>query len=1378
MSIETFRSARFSSDEDGAKATPAAFRVSTQLMEDAVPADVVSVGTGDRNQEALFANPFKKGQEELVVLDSDGFLTYLQRTDTSGTGWTQSKIAEELPSCTEVVTAVHPNGTVWAFASPVDTKQDWVALRLDFVKVEEDQTERCTWVHVPDAIESTSEGRPDGAVDSLSVSYSPDAGPCVVAGEGRPGITPFAAVVVFPQIPPAGGDASGRPWAWTRSGEQAYVERAVGGGYLAAISRAGRPHYVAYVLVPDQQYAGTYTLRRVDWSGPSDSNMITVDVGVTDFVGTWYVPNLPQDHPQGDVGCAYIGRNGLLYTYSGRPDAGPHYQSVQGLDYKEATLWQDADGKLHVFGMVGDTLHILHQSGWRTPADSPHGCIPEWTRAETAEGGTTVVTVGLHSMVTSYHIDPYPNYRPSELIKMEGMVPAESYCICTQDIVTSQWSTDKVRLPSNPDVKPHIVSHYMADATLLDTIGSPMPGHLVSISAESLVEIQVDSLSYLVGPGQTVAVRTNTMGKVCIAMAARGLTPPVVHINADGLSSGAAIDFAAPLHDFLAGNNGLPSQKGRLDAEVMKNAQTTDAMGKKAPLVKDWNTAPLQPGQVVDHCSTMYSQAAGDKTLKMRFDDHDDPQEVVGYVIQLWDCSRPSFQAFRTMEEVEEYRAYRTSHPAYGGWWDDFTGWASDVWEGIKTGATQVVEILVEAAVELLVKVGEFFVSLGEFVIETLEQAAQAVEALFQMIADAVMRVIDWLKSLFSLSDIWDTKEALESATKSSLITFKASLGQFSYITNGWFTAQEEKVNKLFRDLEAQYGDTRVGDFGNKVPTTTAPTGTSFDKDSLNSPQANWFLNRSMSQTGGTFVVLGIEADDPIVDRLDQLMKDLSDTTSFVTLMSSFTNLEDFFESLFGTNSTPDAQRSTFVSVLDALRRIIVDILRALDAIVEKIMQFLIDTVGSIESTWDTKLDLGFVNTLYSWAWEQARPDETPGDLTVGGLLSLIGGFFITTIHKLVKGVDEPPFPGGKWPDIPLPTWDPRYVEGQANAWDPLTAVKLQESGLGQLIMAAVAVPLGDFGGPYAQYLYDVDKQKWPLYLINGFNCFTGLTGFLWGMPPIGGAEWSAGTALGPWVISGARFAIDTFFTIWGMFSEWLGNRSSLLRNVGDKVEAVENIWQGSLAHMLAGIVSLGVKIWAMVEGRNGSNTELFNLGCASTAIGAAPDFFQAIRAATLKYDKDMESALLVVIGVSIMDGLCVLASGLCSRVPAFIEEYNQPRINSTEATPATLGAAYLWQIDSTIGTQPINARPASAPEKFSVTPALPAGFKLDAIKGVITCDKVPTDQKDFTFTLTGKDGYAPALSTSKEFTIKMVNPPPAPRHHRRKAKRGDKHPD
>ena len=82
----------------------------------------------------------------------------------------------------------------------------------------------------------------------------------------------------------------------------------------------------------------------------------------------------------------------------------------------------------------------------------------------------------------------------------------------------------------------------------------------------------------------------------------------------------------------------------------------------------------------------------------------------------------------------------------------------SDVWEGIKTGATQIAEIFVDAVVKLAIWVGDARLPRGIHRGDG-EQAARAVEAVFQAIADAVQRAIDWLKSLFALKDIWDTAQ-------------------------------------------------------------------------------------------------------------------------------------------------------------------------------------------------------------------------------------------------------------------------------------------------------------------------------------------------------------------------------------------------------------------------------------------------------------------------------------------------------------------------------------------------------------------------------------------------------------------------------------------
>ncbi|MEV6319397.1 Ig domain-containing protein [Streptomyces sp. NPDC051776] len=1330
---------------------PDSVQVTTQLMEDAVPADAVNVGTGDFNQEALYANPFREGEEEAVIVDTDGDLTYLQRTELSPTGWDQKKIDSKLPKCNEVVTVVHPDSTVWAFATPVDLAVDWVALRLDLVEKKPGESAKCKWVHVPNAIQPTREGRPPGAADSLSVSYSPDSGPCILAGQthAHAALTPL--VVYAQNRVPGTSDGDFVPWAWTRGPMLNYAGRVVGGGYLAAYARQDDPYYVAYFLTPDQ--LGTHILRRIDWRSPEHTpRVFEVAELVSEFVGTWYVPNMPQEAPKGDVGCVFIAQNSLV-AVSARPGAPFVHKEVVGLGFDTASLWQDADGKLHVFGLdkKDNTLLVLHQQEWEAPPTSQgYGCMPKWTSAATKEGGTTTVTVGLHAKVVSYHIDPYPDYRPSELIKMEGMLPSESYCVCTQDVSTSRWATDRVRLPSTG--QPHRVSHYVADAALLDTSGKAMGNYPVSVSADSLVEIQVDSLSYQVGPGKSVAVKTNPLGKLSIAMAARGLTPPVVHISAEGLESGTAIDFSTPVNDYLAGNKPLPSQKGLLSAETLKHAQTTDAMGKKAPLVKDWSKAPLSEQGVVDHCHSLYGMAAGSYQLpRMRVDGSDEPQEVAGYVIQLWDPSRPSFQVFRTSEEVEEYRSYRESHPSYGGLWDDFVGWASDVWEGIKSGATKVAEVLVEAVVDIAVWIGDALVSLGEAVVRTIEDAAQAVEAVFQMIADAVVRAIDWLKSLFALDDIWDTKVALEEGMKTNLPLFQKTIKHYKDVAHGWFEAQEDAVNNYFNQLQEQFGDARIGDFPNKVPPATTAAGTGYSQEELSTPQANWLLNKAVSPTAaGAGWAGSLKQDDPVVGRLDELMTFLTGSTDVATLIGKFAELTQFVEQFFSLDTTPGADRSALSSLIEALRKLVHDALVAIDYLVQKFMQFAIDTVGDATRLLDEELDLGFVNTLYEWVWGQARPHETPKPMTVGGFAFLVQAFFLTTIHKLIRGVDNPPFKDhATFPALPLPPWHPEYQPQQGTDYDlNRKMVDIQVLGVAWALPACVLTGVTDLAMPFK----DDFKFLKPFFdALNWLGVANGAVGLLVGAPPVGGNyEWKPLGVI-PWAAKLLQWICDFALAAAGGFIDCIGNRRCLLKNAGlkDKVEDVDHIIHGSVAHMVSGAIAL---IFNVVNTATSPppRTPQLGLAWAGAFVSPGPDVLQIIRAIVKKYWAENEDVQLKsYIATSVVDAILALAGGLF-KIPACIELENLPSITHDTPTTGTIGQPYSWKVKATAGTVPVNSGKTFAYE------GLPAGFTGDTNTGEIASKLILPETKTFDVKVTVADGYLPPLADSWTFKIQI----------------------
>ncbi|MFI6603913.1 putative Ig domain-containing protein [Nonomuraea sp. NPDC050536] len=1384
--------------------TPKSFKVGVQLMQDAVPADAVSVGTGAYNQEALFANPFKQAREEALVIDQAGKLTYLERTEASDTGWEQAAVSAATGMFTEVVVVVHPTGDVWAFAAPVGggAVQSFVLVATG---AGPNGTVECGW-EVRQATSTQWTVTPGVAPQALAVSYSPDAGPLVMGAALHNGLY----ISSLSASPKAFATAY---YPWVLSGPcsiAAQSGRLVGGGFAPVTQYADlrRKAYVYYVLDGS-------VLRRLSTAEGAGVTNETVSSTVKQFCGTYNVPNLPQATPQGDIGHVFLDANdGDLVTGYG----GSLYQHVATVSFDTAKAWQDADGKLHIFGQdAAGSLSVLHQADWLyghravhpvwtqalperplgpgidnwdclNPADqlfafdyegtgkADHlvayrpvdGQAKMWVMKRTVDGfkevfasdsqnfpyqlgtgdlicpfdyrhagkldhvvvyrpgtgrvsvlkanaaqarfepvysstngignadlkstadrivavdyyssgrldnlaiyrpgGRTVwivqkgtgdffetvyqsrtagagdgiggydmadardqliafdfdgsgkrnhliayrpgvgslfllqrkpnssdyqplltsatgiggftladagdrltpfnygdtavpmnkpdhlvgyrdnavrilskqppvpnqppayasvytsqtiggfggfsgrrvmsfdgtssgradhlivyapgprvarglvtivksagdlfppvyrspsilspVVVGVHAGVAEYQLDPYPDYKPSQLIKVSGASAAEAYCLCTQDVTTSQWAVDKVRrAPAKTSQDPIVVSRYVADATLLDAAGAPIPGHTVTITADSLAEVHVGTVSYQVGPGRPIAVVTGGAGRLSVSVDARGLSSPILTLTTDGLSAGYAIDFATAVNGYLAGTGSLPSQKGTFDAEALRTAQAAGDDGHTQPLVPSnrWSH-DLQPETVVKHCSTMYSMAAGTTTdtgFTARFPGSEHAQPVVGYVFQNWDPDRPRFQAFRTEDEIAAYHDHRTGHPAYGGFWDDFAQWATDVWEGIKTGAARVAEVVVDvknSVVKITIWMGDMIVSLGEIIINSIGQAAKAVEAVFQMIADAATRVIDWLKSLFAFKDIWETKKALKSGLLTTLGYASTTVTHFSDLSDGWFKEQEQKVRTAFAEAKAYFADSRIGDAQNKVPPARDASGKVVEADQAKgNPQGNWLMNQVHGQEirhPGSFTVNHTAAISAMGDAWNEFLTHWELSGVGDALGRAVEDINELLEGLFSDQSDPG--RTPVVLLLDAVENLVIALLEAVSLVVHAFLTLAVTVYKTIEDALFAPLDFGFLNTIYTWVQKRAGvPDDKIEPLTIGDLFLLIGAFVGTVFYKLVNGVDQAPFPGGVFPHLAPPVWHPgnSAVVPQDPPSDSAALMVVQEMG-------------------------------------------------------------------------------------------------------------------------------------------------------------------------------------------------------------------------------------------------------------------------------------------------------------------------------------------
>ena len=122
------------------------------------------------------------------------------------------------------------------------------------------------------------------------------------------------------------------PWMpLTLRGAQPYP--VVGGGLLPVDPRNGRINVVVRYYLNGQQVLRVDSYTDGTFAGP-----IVVTSDVAQFCGSYYVPYLNEDAPQGDVGCMFVTADGSLTTaYSNIPGGNLHFDRVPGLDFAGQT---------------------------------------------------------------------------------------------------------------------------------------------------------------------------------------------------------------------------------------------------------------------------------------------------------------------------------------------------------------------------------------------------------------------------------------------------------------------------------------------------------------------------------------------------------------------------------------------------------------------------------------------------------------------------------------------------------------------------------------------------------------------------------------------------------------------------------------------------------------------------------------------------------------------------------------------------------------------------------------------------------------------------------------------------------------------------------
>lgn len=1081
---------------------PGSTAVSCLLMEDTVSADAVSVGPG-AGQVGLFANPFLGGRREAVVVDENGFLTYLRR-DASGTGWAQARLsgAGGPLAATEVVVVVHPQRLdVWAVYNPKAGGTPR-ALRLTGPAGDESP---CTWQEVPGAV-TVLNGKQVNGLARMNVYYH-GRQPVISAMDTRTGDL----VTV---------------WAKTGAGNGVFFGCLVPGRPLNA---AGAQEVLGGVESGNNSVWFARTGSKLVRYSQSSTTPTLVASDAAKLVGVFGSPYDQQ------LGCVYLDGGGKLVTWQFSPGSsgGVLTTNTVGLGFWTAATWLDGNGMMHVYGRVKstepgghDTLKVVHQIAWSSGYAAPIWAqVTPGTGAARVRAGTVTACVGLVPDVEYVDLDPYPGEAPAMLVELAGpAADPERFSIHSLDQAAQRWSRDKIRLPSGGS--PRLVSRYISSVTVLDRRGAPMPGLPVSVSADVLVEVTVEGVGHLIGPGHPVRLTTDAFGRITMATAADSLLPATLRVDAAGLEHGAVVQPANAVHEYLAGTGTLGSQQGLFDGPALWNATVGGV-----PIVDRGKHDEHACDAVADHTAQLFLVAAGKTPVSRRHTEAGPAPVIHGFALGSalspltgHDAGRVRYTEYATAGEFQAALTAVEARAGFAGTWEDFTDWAGDLWEGIKNGVVTVTHVFIDTAATLALKIGDAVVWLRDLAIGTVEAAVRICEAVLSQVVQATAEVVDWLKALFKFEDIWHTAQALQSGLETMLDYGTQTIKHFRTVGGAWFLTQGPAVTDAFTKLRAGWAGMQAGEPGNETPALDDHSQHAIVPRTLrDDPQATWMLDRTIASG----IAPGqLPPDKNLSDAWDNFATCVEGTDYAKHFQAIQKDLASLLARVTDPGDPQQAAKASAIALLDILENLIDLALKAMSAAFDTGVALVLDALSYAGSVLAFPLPAGPLNDLYRWIQgEGGVAADDVKDLTIGGLVFLIAGFAVTTAYKLVNGVDQAPFPGGVFPAVAGPVWGPEAGPGAGTVSDPDPAeLRRVKGAMGVIgIAASVFNAFADIS-PAAPI---PPRLAFTAWLVPTANCLLGsTTELVLSCPSINGKQWKGGAA-GAFAMSSVQAALS-----------------------------------------------------------------------------------------------------------------------------------------------------------------------------------------------------------------------------------------------------------
>ena len=993
---------------------PAEVVVSSTLSADTIFADEMLIAPGN-NSVAMFANPFNGYEEEMLFIGEDSRLRWARHSNapavagSSAPGW---ELLDLDTRAQEVVVVVHPTQQVFAFVIVSELEMRILALTAPLSSAQPAQ-----WaLAAPGSMEFHGARK-------MALQYSATRPGDVFVTFFTPSLNGYKLWILEDEIGRGGANPEIVPF-WSVRLELDFNLALGGPDDMVAVGVDGPPDgledVIVYFIRPD------YVLERIVIPRDGEPRRDFIASGIHAMAGLYNTPR--------GAGCIALSRaaegKGEIVVVS--PDGqGRSVLDRTPLDtwMDDVVVWQDNDGRAHLFGRSGSSLHVVHQVGLKS--DPPvHAQLPVWQSV--AAGGALAapmaVAVPLIGDVESFAVDMQPDEYPSQHVMHKSEKKAERCAIYTQDVDTTWWTREIVRLP--PTSAPYDVSRYKTLVTLKNAFGSPMPHYPVTLTSDLRCDVEVLGVFYRVASDRPVQLVTDDAGSITLKVVARSLAGTNLVLTARGLNKGVTLNGAADVHDFLGGSGTLPNHPEGISPEKLRNAKTPSG----EHVFPAWNSgdhglvAVPTPEDVLDWCAKVF-QAKGGGQVRLA-DGSGQLRPARAMTLQTWDDRRPAYQLIFDDDEYARMVELRASHPSFVGE-SGASDWFGDIWQAITNGLVRVAETTIDFATrtaEIVLHWVDGLTRSFSMLWENIVNAAHLIESVFNSILAAIANVIDWIKWLLDFGDVLKTKDALlDGIHKWEAYVIKSADYAFDVVAEGWFLRQEDNVRRYFKEAR-QYVTGFSLSGGQPLPASVPTKGANIPEvarkpQMQKNPHAGWMTDQLASPAvARTFNTVILESVPPEYLAAEAALTDLS--TFFegpglgTELMAALEDFGKLFTNIFDAADAETFARAELVTAFDLLEDLILIVLKVCEALLGMVLTLIKAVVACIPAVLNTELDRhGLLGML--WDFVRTGHDDQPATPTVGDFFGTAMAFPLTLLSKSVMG--EVPFPTGKFPDFEKP---------------------------------------------------------------------------------------------------------------------------------------------------------------------------------------------------------------------------------------------------------------------------------------------------------------------------------------------------------------------